>query len=118
MLEVQDNVGTISGGIVAALFVLAAIISKFRVWWTRDTTEAAISAATTAVIASLREENARLHTQVLQLQQEVSKLQLIISELTIRQAEMQIREEEARKTTELAMRGAIERRNRRNAGVS
>ena len=110
MIEIQETTGTLTGGIIAAVFVLTAIVSKFRVWWTRDTTEAAIQAATTAVIASLREENARLHTQVLQLQQEVSKLQLIISELTIRQAEMQIREEEAKKTTELAIRGFIERR--------
>jgi len=111
MIEIQDNAGTISGAIIAALFILGGLLSKFRVWWNKDTTEANIAAATTAIIQSLRDENQRLHQQVMQLQQEVSKLQVIISELTVRQTHLQIREEEALKASALAKQGLIDRRS-------
>lgn len=112
MQEIQDNIGTVSGAIIAGLFALGAIISKFRVWWTRDSNEAAISIAQSAVVEMQRQELARLHEQVLALQQDITKYQLIVSELTIRHAEHAIREEEVKKTNELAKQGLIDRRSK------
>lgn len=77
-----EDISLISGGVIGGLFILGALLSKFRVLWSRDSSDAAITSAARETIAELREENKRLHQMVLALQEQVQKLQLVISELT------------------------------------
>ena len=86
-----EDISLISGGVIGGLFNLGALLSKFRVLLSRDSSDAAITSAARETIAELREENRRLHQrvmaldgQIIALQEQVQKLQIIISELTIR----------------------------------
>lgn len=84
MVELQDQIGGLGGAIIAGLFILGALLSKFRVLWTRDSSDVAIGTAQIEVIKMLREENKLLHERVMDLQQEVAKLQLLVAELTLK----------------------------------
>ncbi len=115
MFEIQDNLGTMSGSIIAGLFILGMLLSKFRVLWTKDSAETAISAAQTSIVEMLRAENTRLHEQVMSLQQEVAKLQMLVAELTNKITHYEIKTEQQRYVDELAKAGKFERRGRRNS---
>lgn len=111
MIEiVQNEVGSLGGALIAAVFVLGALLSKFRVLWNRDSNEAAVAAAQTAIVEMQRQENTRLHEQVLSLQQEVAKLQVLVAELTNKLTNYEFRYEQQKQIDEMARLGKVERR--------
>lgn len=114
MSILPQEIGTISAAILAALFVIGALISKFRTIWTRDSSDVAVNQAQVVVVEMLRDENKRLHDQVQQLQQEVAKLQMIVSSLTARLTQFEITKEQQMQLDQLAREGKLERRIKLN----
>lgn len=114
-MDVPDikEMGPLAGSIVAGLFVLGAVLSKFRTVWTHDSANVAANAATTTVIEMLRNENERLHSQVLALQGEVAKLQTLVAELTARLGKFEINQDQQEKLNQMAREGKLERRKGR-----
>lgn len=97
---------------MGGLFVIGALISKFRTIWTRDSADTAVNQAQVVVVEMLRDENKRLHEQVMQLQHEVSKLQYIVAELTSKLTQFEITKDQQVQLDQLAREGKLDRRNR------
>ena len=111
----NDNPASIGGGFAAALFAVGLLLSRFRALWSKDASDAAANGAQVAVIEMLRDENERLHAQVLKLQQEVAKLQLIVAELSTKLTRFEISKDQQDALDQMGREGRIERR-RKDAG--
>lgn len=107
---IPDDPVMVGGGFVAALLSMALLISKFRAIWNRDASDAAASGAQVAVIDMLRQENERLHTQVMALQGEVAKLQQLVAELTTKLTRFEISHDQQAHLDRLGREGKLERR--------
>jgi len=112
MQSLTADTGTLTAGIMGGLFVIGALISKFRTIWTRDSADTAVNQAQVVVVEMLRDENKRLHEQVMQLQHEVSKLQYIVAELTSKLTQFEITKDQQVQLDQLAREGKLDRRNR------
>lgn len=110
--ELTADTGTVFAGIAGAVFLMGAMLSKFRTIWTRDSADTAVNQAQVVVVEMLRDENKRLHEQVMQLQHEVAKLQLIVSELTTKLTQFEISKDQQTQLDRLAREGKLDRRQR------
>lgn len=113
MQSLTADTGTLTAGIMGGLFVIGALISKFRTIWTRDSADTAVNQAQVVVVEMLRDENKRLHEQVMQLQQEVAKLQIIVSNLTSKLTQFEITKDQQLQLDQLAREGKLDRRGSR-----
>jgi len=114
MQEFTADAGTLATGLIGGLFLLGALLSKFRTIWTRDSADVAVNNAQVVVVEMLRDENKRLHEQVQQLQQEVAKLQMIVSNLTTKLTQFEITKDQQSQLDQLAREGKLDRRIKRN----